>query len=218
MNVVEVASQFIAAIEACNRVLTQSRAALKVLRPFLKRAFPDIVYENVFLEASLDIEDTRGKRAVLHRRQRVRFLINDTSVIRDLVWGEGNPIARYAVDGGRRLSIVPEGSKRAILLGVAPQPVAGTYVQVASRRVIKDGLTERSEYFEAMVERPTGHLALKVLFPPGSIPRDACVVTSPKAAVAKRVPIRWAANGRPYVRWRHTKPEPFQTYGIRWSW
>jgi hypothetical protein len=45
MNVVEVASQFIVAIEACNRVLTQSRAALKVLRPFLKRAFPDIVYE-----------------------------------------------------------------------------------------------------------------------------------------------------------------------------
>jgi hypothetical protein len=217
-NIIEVAGRLTAALDAWSRLMRQVPLVLKVLRPFLSPELPRPAYENLSLDAALDIRDADGKRAVLHRRQRVRFRVKDGAVVRDLMWGDGDLIAHYAVKGGRRLSVTPEGSKRVILLGLAQSPSKTGCIELRSRRVVRDGLTGESEYFEAMVERPTGRLALKVLFPSGRPPKEAYLVLSPPGETVKRVPIHCAADGRPYLTWLQREPKTYHTYSIRWSW
>jgi hypothetical protein len=218
MNIMEMLSQFLLTAEAGAKLMTQARMALRALAPYLGFRPQQVLYENFSLDLALDIRDVAGRRAILHRHQRVRFLVRDVDVIRDLVWGDGNQVARYAVIGGRRLSVTKEGSKRVILLGLPRTRLTHRQAQMRSRRIIEGGLTSTTEYLETMVERPTGRLALKVQFPVGRPPKEAYLVTSPPEERVKKAPVRCAADGRAYVTWRQRKPDLFRTYGIRWSW
>jgi hypothetical protein len=201
MNIMEMLSQLLLTVEAGAKVMTQTRMALRALAPFFKPRSQQVLYENLSLDLALDIRDVDGRRAVLHRHQRVHFLVHDVGVIRDLVWGDGNPVARYVVFGGRRLSVTTEGSKRVILLGLARPRLTHHQAQMRSRRIIEDGLTSTAEYFETMVERPTARLALKVQFPVGRPPKEAYLVTSPPEERVTKAPVRCAADGRAYVLW-----------------
>jgi hypothetical protein len=72
--------------------------------------------ENLSLSISLELLDAAGKRAVIKRVQRVRFLTEDAGVVRDVVWGSGSPLAGYSSTGAKRLGVRHEGSKRVVRL------------------------------------------------------------------------------------------------------
>lgn len=218
MTLPEALQLLVAAVRTAAQVLNGLATISTGLRKLFPSLSPGVGYMNVRLDLELDIDDVRGHRAILYRRQRIRFLRADSEPVRDLVWGEGTPVARYTASGAQRLGIVPEGSKQAVLLRVPPVARQGTKATILSRRLIKDGLVGRSEYFEALVERPTSHLAMRILFPPERPPRDAVLVTSPRRADGRRVPVRYGADGRPTLSWRVRVPVPDTVYCLRWSW
>src|SRR4051794_32890740 len=49
---------------------------------------PPGAYETLWLDLSFEIKDSRGQQALLTRRQRVRFLTDDITAVRELVWGD----------------------------------------------------------------------------------------------------------------------------------
>ena len=205
------------AVTALSGLLRQ----IAVLMPLLSQIRPRQVlpaYENLRLDLVLDIQDEHGRRAVLTRRQRIRLRSGGDIVVRDLVWGDGAPLARYWVAGARRLSVQPEGSRRTVLLRMAQPATRGSVQTLQSRRLIKDGLRERTEYCEALVERPTGRLTMKVLFPDARPPRDAHLVTSPQRAPSRQLRVRYGPEGRPYLAWRTTAPIQDTVYSLRWRW
>lgn len=141
-----------------------------------------------------------------------------SEVVRDVVWGEGSQLARYYARGARRLLVRSEGSRQAVLLGPTNRPGAGASVMLTSKRVIEDGFLAASEYCEVMVERPTRRLVVTVIFPPGRPPKETRLATMPRGARDQRVAVRYAADGRAYVRWNRLKPSVNCTYSLRWSW
>src|SRR5215211_881912 len=74
-------------------------------------------YENLLLDFSLDLQDARGRRAVITRKQRVHFLTAEAGVLSSPVWGEGIQLKRYLLTGARRLGMRPNGSRKVLLLG-----------------------------------------------------------------------------------------------------
>jgi len=195
----------------------QLKAAAAVVRQWLPASCPQTDYENLRLDVVLDIADAHGRHAMLARRQLVRFLVADSGVVRDLIWGNGNQVARYSAHGANRLGLRPEGPLQVMLLGLPYRPVKGERVVLQSRRAIRGALQGSSEYCEMLVERPTRRLALKVLFPRSRPPTTASVVTSPDASVT-RVPVRYGADGRPFLQWGCTAPKQHRTYSLRWAW
>jgi hypothetical protein len=195
----------------------QLKSAAAVVRQWLPASCPQTDYENLRLDVVLDITDPRGRHAVLARRQLVCFLIPDTGVVRDLIWGNGNQVTRYTAHGANRLGLRPEGPLQVMLLGLPYRPVKGERVLLQSRRTIHGALRESSEYCEMFVERPTRRLALKVLFPRSRPPTTARVVTSPDASVTP-IPVRYGADGRPFLQWGCTAPKRDWTYSLRWAW
>ena len=175
-------------------------------------------YETLWLDLVLDLQDPRGERAVLTRRHRVRFLTADAGLLRDLLWGEGRPLARYTAHGARRIAVHLEGSKRAVLLEPEHRAAAGDRLTVTSRRTIRGGFRLPQEYFEAFLERPTGALNFTILFPPTRPPRGARLVLAVGEQVLRSVPTRYGAGGRPLLRCHVRNPVTAVTYSLRWEW
>jgi hypothetical protein len=84
--------------------------------------------------------------------------------------------------------------------------------------VIQDGFLAAAEYCEVMVERPTQRLMVTVISPPGRPPKEAHLATVPGGPEEQRVAVRFAADGRAYIRWIRPKPKINCTYSLRWSW
>ena len=175
-------------------------------------------YETLWLDLVLDLQDVTGRRAVLTRRQRVRFLARDGAVVRELVWGEGEQLVRYTAHGAQRLRVRREGSKRAVLLDPDQRPALGDQLTITSRRTIRGGFRERTEYCEVVLERPTGRLDVTVIFPARRPPRQACLVPAATEQVLRTLHARYGPDGRAILRCRLRKPDVGTTYSLRWSW
>lgn len=217
MTIIESLQGLSSAVEVGARLVGQLQELWKSLIQ-VAHSRPVVAYENLLLELVYDIQDRHGIRAVLDRRQRVRFLAEDSEIVRELVWGDGEQLARYSVRGARRMLIRPEGSKRAVLLGLPNRPSKGDLATLRSRRVIRGGFRESTEYCETWLERPTRRVVMTVIFPVGRPPHAAQLVTAPEVQTPRTVPIRFAADGRAYVRWSVTRPALDLTYSLRWSW
>ena len=204
-------------LNAAAALLRELRLAGAVLGGALGRPRPARAYETLWLELVLDLDDPRGERAVLTRRQRIRFHAGAV-VVRELVWGEGEQLARYTAQGARRLAVRPEGSRRAVLLDPDRRPVRGAEVTITSRRTIRDGFRRADEYCEAFLERPTGRVELTVVFPPARPPKRAQLVLATTEAVLRAVPVHYRPDGRAMLRCRLRRPDPAATYSLRWSW
>lgn len=205
-------------LAAAADLLREARLAGVALLSRLSARQPAKPYETLWLELVLDLQDERGERAVLQRRQRIRFLVDGGALVRELVWGEGEQLVRYHARGAHRLGVRPEGSRRAVLLDPELRPAAGDRLTLTSRRTIQGGFRGTSEYCEVYLERPTGRVELTVLFPTNRPPKAAQLVQGASGAVVRRLVIRYQANGRALLRCRLHKPEPETIYGVRWSW
>jgi hypothetical protein len=223
MNLYEEMNVLISSIENTVGLLSRAQriwSSVKALLPSLGLQKPTVSepYENRFLELVVDIRDSRGDKAVLSRRQGIRFLSAEHGLIRDLVWGDGNTLARYCVRGARRLSVQPEGSKSTVLLGLDRPTRQGESKTVHVRRLMEGSFCGDSEYFETLVERPTDRLSMKVLFPKARPPTDGYLVSTPPERLERRVPVRYSSDQRPFLAWRIDQPEKYRTYSLRWSW
>lgn len=175
-------------------------------------------YENVSLSIRLTICDKRGRRAILERVQRVRFLAEEAGVVRDVVWGDGDALKSYTVSGARLLAVNREGSKQIVLLGIGHRPAQGEVVTVRSERTIVGGMTRAEEYLETEVERETDQMELGVVFPRGRPPLGAFLESSPPQTPSIRAVTRWRSDGRATVGARIPHPELLARYRLRWSW
>jgi hypothetical protein len=211
--------------EALNGLLKALVCIVRQLRSLVAQALrrgrlkpPTRSYETLWLELVLDLEDVQGNRAVLSRCQRVRFLVPDGAVVRELVWGEGEQLVRYSARGARRVGVRPEGSKRAVLLDPDQRPAPGDQLTITSRRTIHGGFRQSNEFCEALLERPTGRLDFTVVFPLRRPPREACLVLAPTEQVLRTLRPRYGPDGRAVLRCRLQKPAVGVTYSLRWAW
>ncbi len=216
MNVLEGISFIVTYIEAgigiLERILSSRTRLMKLLRRHSRLA-----YENIFLDEELDLQDPRGERAVLYRRQRVKLLTSEPAIIRDLCWGEGNPLAHFRAQGASKLAVRREGSKSVILLALNRRGGPGETRVLRSRRLIRDEFSDPRGYFELLVERPTKRISLKVIFPKSRPPRETEATSTPSRPHAQ--PVRhWLPDGRIALHWSQQNPVPFTQYSLRWSW
>ena len=212
-------------VDAVAGLLTRAHSLVRHLRQAVssllqgrKPAAPPRAYETLWLDLVLDLKDPRGERAVLTRRQRVRFLTADAGFLRELFWGEGRLLARYRAQGAHRVAVHAEGSRGAVLLEPDHRAAAGDRLTVTSRRTIRGGFRRPQEYFEVFLERPTGALRLTILFPTSRPPRAARLVLAVGEQVLRSVPTRYGPGGRPLLRCRVRNPVTAVTYSLRWDW
>ena len=207
-----------ALLSAVATLVRELRLAGGAILAWLRPRRPAVPYETRAIDRVLDLADPEGRRAVLTRRQRIRPLTAGTLVVRETVWGEGEQLARYAVAGARRLTVLPEGSRRSVLLGPDRRTAVGACATSTSRRTIRGGFLQPEEYCETVLERPTGRVDFTVIFPRGRPPRNARLVLAATETTVRTVPVLYRPDGRAVLRCRLRRPTVAATYSLRWSW
>lgn len=178
------------------------------------------MYEVLEFESQLELPDTKGKNAILHKRQRVRFLQDNIIAFQDQASGEGDIFADYQCSPGVAVDRYRDGHRHRILISLRETRNRGDVEDFRIERTIKDGFTRASEYFQTEINHRTRSVSVSVLFPHNRPPRRVTLVEQNATRTTALGPENEhpLPDGRVQVMWKAEKPRLFETYILRWEW
>src|SRR5689334_23237248 len=125
MNTFEGASQAMTLIPQAFQLTERLISILKALSILVARSIgilsPKFSYENESLSLTLDLLAS-GKKAVVLRKQKVRFLTAEAGIVTNPVWGEGLQLADFKVNGAHLVGSRREGAVSVLLLALDHRP------------------------------------------------------------------------------------------------
>ncbi len=189
-------------------------------RKIVKARAHEGMYEVLELDARLELQDSKGERAVLYKRQRVRFLQDNIIAFQDKAWGDGDIFADYKCSPGVAVDRYREGHRYRVLISLRRTMNRGDIEEFHIERTIKGGFTKKVEDFQTEIDHKTRNLTVSVIFPRSRFPRRLLLIEQNAARTrglggdyTRKLP-----DGRQKVTWRANKPRLFEAYIIRWEW
>lgn len=217
----------------------RSRSLLRLLIPLLGSDFIDMfgvlwrlgkriltskthegMYEVLDFDARLELQDTKGQRAVLFKRERVRFLQDYIIAYQDKAWGDGQIFADYKCSPGVAVDRYRDGHRFRILISLRETKHRGDIEEFNIERTIRDGFTKPVEEFQIDLDHTTRKLSLSVIFPRERFPKQVTLIeqntthTTPLGPEHKLT----LPDGRQQVTWSTDKPRLFEAYILHWEW
>lgn len=178
------------------------------------------MFEVLEHEVTLELLDTKGKAAVYHKRQRVRFLQDNIIAFQDQAWGDGDIFADYKCSPGVPVDRYREGYLYRVLISLRGTRHRGDVEEFRIERTIKDGFIEPVETLQTDIHHKTQGLCLSLVFPARRPPKSVRLIErhSSRNLVLGPEHTRQLPNGRWQVAWETRKPHLFEAYILRWEW
>lgn len=202
--------------------IAQWSAFLKKLLKYISPAKPKLegMYEVLEYESRLELKDTKGKRSVYHKRQRVRFLQDNIIAYQDKAWGDGEIFADYKCSPGVAVDRYREGHRWRILISLRETKSKGDIEVFHVERSIRDGFTKSVEEFQVDIDHVTRKLSLSVVFPRSRLPEEISLIEQNANRMIDLGPDhrRILPDGRVKMIWQSDKPRLFESYILRWKW
>ncbi|MFW6116385.1 MAG: hypothetical protein ACOC6F_01540 [bacterium] len=178
------------------------------------------MYEILDYDSTLEILDSKGKKAVLTRREVIRFLQNNVVAIHDHAWGDGDIFADYRCQPGVPVDFYEDGSKHNILISLRETKDRGDVIDLWVERVINNGLIKDHEWLETEIDHWMKHLTLSIIFPRDRPCRRA---TLSRRSTGKTIELpqkhfALMPDGRHKLTWETNSPKLHDRYTIKWTW
>jgi hypothetical protein len=178
------------------------------------------MYEVLEYESQLELQDVRGERAVLTKRQVVNFLQDRILAYQDKAWGDGQIFADYKCAPGAAVDRYREGHRWYILISLRKTMNRGDREQFHIERTIEGGFTRRVEDFQTEIDHTTRRLAISIVFPQQRPPRQVMLIeqNTTRTVTLNAQQRQVLPDGRHQVRWSTDNPRLFEAYILRWQW
>lgn len=193
---------------------------LRLARQTLKYKAREGIYEVLDYHAQLELLDTNGKHAVLHKRQKVRFMQDNVIAFQDKAWGDGKFLAHYKSSPGVAVDMYREGHRYNILISLRETKHAGDVEEFRIDRTIREGFTKSTEDFQIEIDHRTRHFTIAVVFPGKRLPKEVILIeqnSTRRQVLGSECQVD-LPNGCREVRWYAKKPRLFEAYILRWTW
>jgi len=178
------------------------------------------MYEVLEQEVQLELLDERGEMAIYRKRQRVRFLQDNTIAYQDKAWGDGEIFANYKCSPGVAVDQYREGHHYCVLISLRETKKRDDVEEFRIERTIKNGFTKPVEDLQIEIEHPTKQMVFSVVFPTSRLPKEVVLIekhltrTTPLEVKHRSV----LPDGRHQWSWTTAKPRLFEAYILRWEW
>ncbi|MBK8025141.1 MAG: hypothetical protein IPK19_27995 [Chloroflexi bacterium] len=178
------------------------------------------IYEVISYEAELELQDTRGRKAIYRKRQVVRFIQDNIIAYQDTAWGDGDIFAQYRCSPGIEVDRYREGHRYNILISLRSTKSRGDVETLQIERAIRDGFTAAVEEFQVEVDHRTRHFSFSLIIPGRQMPRRVTLIeqkmdkTTSLGSEHKTV----LPDGRQRFTWTSERPRLFEAYILRWEW
>lgn len=184
------------------------------------RAIPNKnrTYEVIDYRATLVLRDRGGHTATYEKRERIRFLRDGITHLRDYTWGSGLQLLGHRVSPGRLIRSLRVGSRYESLIEVPRAFRRGQTTVISYRRTIRDGFTSPGDlWLEAEVYHRTERLTLRVVFPQGSSPRRAWLASGKIGASTPLRVVRATNASGAIVSYSVRDAVPGDRYTVGWE-
>ena len=198
-------------------VLTE---AWKLGRKILSGLVNEGMYEVLEYESTLELLDDKGKRAIIKKRKKVRYLQNNIIAFQDYGWGDGEQFKDYKAKPGIKVDQYKAGYKTYILLSLRDEKNRGDVEEFHIQWKIKNGFLKPDGFWETDVSSRTRRMKVRVIFPKVRPPHNIRLVENNlrrtrtlRSEAKKQLP-----DGRWQVTWEKQRPRMYEHYIIRWDW
>jgi hypothetical protein len=192
-------------------ILTSSRLAEAIL-PEGMLTSPYAVLE---YDATLTLDDPKGKVATFRRRQRIQFRQDGVRAIMDHAWGEGIVLTHYQNSAGPVEDSFRDAGKRHLVIGLKHAMKRGEELQFRVERKAMESFTKSDCVVETTIDHPIHRLSRAIIFPKG---RPVQMAVFDDGKTKARLPIFNRADGRSMVGFELSSPRANTVYSIRWRW
>src|SRR3954471_8735822 len=120
------------------------------------------MYQVLEYEVQLEILDSKSEKAVLHKREKVRFLQDNIIAYQDQAWGDGEIFAGYECSPGVPVDQYREGHRYQILISLRETKNHNDVEEFRIDRTIKRGFTKEVEDFQIEIDHVTRHFSMSV--------------------------------------------------------
>jgi hypothetical protein len=178
------------------------------------------MYEILDYDATIELLDPKGERAVFHKRQRVKFLQDHILIFQDYAWGEGNLFATYRCSPGVVVDRYQEGDRWNVLISLRSSKSRGDIEEFTIERKVKGGFTKDDEWRQVEIRHRTRRLRLAVVFPKTRPCRQAQLIQRSRHRALPLGPEHFHAlpDGRQRLAWEAKNVQPLEIYTLRWRW
>jgi len=202
------------------RLLVEIFDVSDVLKGFWVRKTYHGMYEVLDYDAALEIADPRGEKAILIRREVIRFLQDNVVAIHDHAWGDGELFAEYNCQPGVPVDFYKDGSKYNVLISLRETKNRGDVIELWIERVIERALPKEHEWFETEIDHWMRSLKLAVIFPKERPCRRATLSrrSTGKTTLLPSKHFALLPDGRQKLTWGTSRPKLHDRYTIKWVW
>jgi hypothetical protein len=171
-------------------------------------------------ESTLEIHDSKGKRATFKKRKRVRYLQDNIIVYQDYAWGDGEILLNYRTNRGKPVDRYRSGFKTYILLSLREVKNRGDVDEFNIQWGIRQGFLTEDGYWGTDISQRTKRIKINVIFPKSRPPIRLSLEESnrKRTHILGRDAQKQLPDGRWLVSWERNKPRLYELYVLRWVW
>ena len=194
--------------------------AWKLLRKIFQGSMKEGMYEVLEYESTLELLDKEGRRAILRKRKKVRYLQNNIIAYQDYGWGDGEQFLNYRAKPGIAVDRYKIGYKTYILLSLREVKNKGDVDEFFIQWKIRNGFLKPDGFWETDISSATRYLKIKVIFPSGRPPKSVHLVENNvrRVQVLEANSIRHLPDGKWQATWEKSNPRLYEHYILRWDW
>jgi hypothetical protein len=198
-------------------VLSES---LRIVRSLFRETADEGLYEVLEYDSTLELQDKKGIHASFHKRQKVRFLQNNTIAFQDIAWGDGTTLLDYGCTPGKVVDMYRPGQTTLILISLREMKQRGDLEEFNIEWKMHNTFTRAEELWETQFKHRVKWCRIRVIFPKTRPPlrvwmvEDIHRVTQPLDGQA----ITQLPDGRWSVTWQTEKPARYEKFMLKWEW
>lgn len=192
----------------------------QTLRRLMQRYNHEGLYEILEYDTLLELLDSRGKKAIFKKRQRIKFLQDYISTFQDYAWGDGEIFADYQCSPGVVVDRYKEGDRWNILISLRETKNSGDIEEFYIERTALNGFTQPSELLQTEIRHRTKRLKVSVIFPKIRRCQRATLLqrSRNKSRVLGPEDLTTLPDGRQRLTWEASKIKRFEVYTLKWQW
>lgn len=178
------------------------------------------LYKVLDLEATLELKDKKGKKALVTKHEKVKYLQDNNIAYQDQAWGDGKILLYYRCSPGIPVDTYRSGFKTHILISLRQVKNRGDIDEFHIIWAIHDGFLKPMGFWATEVSHPTEKIKMQVIFPKARPPLSASILEKnrQRSTTLGRGYFLALPDGNSEITWECNKPTLFEQYILRWEW
>ena len=185
-----------------------------------QQLFPWGLYEVLEYEITLEILDLEGKKAVVNKRQKVRYLQDNIIAYQDQAWGDGDILINYRCSPGKPVDQYRSGHKTYTLISLREEKNKGDEEEYLIQWDWNDGFLSSTGYWATKINHWTKNVSVNITFPNDRPPSRWWISTSnyKQFSLLGSEALTRLPDGRWSITWGKKNPKLFGNYLLKWEW